>query len=364
MRILQVYNHFHPCKGGVEKYIEDLCLHLIRLGHTSDVCCLNTCVNSREKLKSHEKYKGINIYRIPYKDLKYYKIAPKVLKIVKDYDVIHIHGLGFFLDYLTTMKSFHKKPIILSTHGGIFHTKKIMPLKKFYFNVWSKSKLKGVDKIIAVSKNDEKLFSKISKNVVFIPDGINFETYSKIKRAPEKDTFLFIGRLSPNKRIDRLIEMIDILKDKIPDVKLYVVGQDWKGHKKILERMVKGKKLSKNVIFTGEVSEKEKLNYLKKSEFFVSASEYEGFGISVLEAMATGLPVILNDIESFRNFVRNGENGFIMDYSEKKETKNIIFKIKKKNNFSQISNNAKKEAKKYDWFNLVIDIENLYKVKK
>jgi alpha-1,3-mannosyltransferase len=327
------------------------------------VCCLNTCADSKKKLKSHEKYRGIKIHRIPYKDLKYYKIAPRVLKIVKNYDVIHIHGLGFFLDYLTTMKSFHRKPIILSTHGGIFHTKKMMPLKKIYFNVWSKSKLKDVDKIIAVSKNDEKLFSKISKNVVFIPDGIDFKTYSKIKRTPERNTFLFLGRLSPNKRIDRLIEVIDLLKDKIPNVKLYVVGQDWKGQKKILENMVKRKKLNKNVIFTGEVSENEKLNYLKKAEFFVSASEYEGFGISVVEAMATGLPVLLNDIEPFRNFVKNGENGFICDYSNLERTKNKILEIMG-NNLSNISGNAKKEAKKYDWFNLVREIKNLYKVKK
>ena len=150
------------------------------------------------------------------------------------------------------------------------------------------------------------------------------------------------------------------MKEKIPDVKLYVVGQDWKGHKKILEKMVRRKELSKNVIFTGEVSEREKLNYMKKAEFFVSASEYEGFGISVVEAMAAGLPVVLNDIESFRNFVINGENGFIIEYSRTEEAKDIILKIMKKNNSSQISNNGKKRAREYDWKKLIRKIEDVY----
>ncbi|MCK4335996.1 MAG: glycosyltransferase, partial [Candidatus Aenigmarchaeota archaeon] len=152
MKILHVYNHFYPCVGGIERHIEDLCINLIKLGHTSNVCCLNTCGNSKEILKPHEKYKGINIYRIPYKDLKYYKIAPKVLNIIKKYDVIHVHGLGFFPDILSSTKRLHKRPLILSTHGGIFHTKKMLFLKRLYFNLWSRHKLRKVDRIIAVSR--------------------------------------------------------------------------------------------------------------------------------------------------------------------------------------------------------------------
>ena len=128
-----------------------------------------------------------------------------------------------------------------------------MLFKKLYFYFWSKHKLKNVDNIIAVSKNDEKLFSRISKNIIFIPDGINLETYSKIKRTLEKNTLLFIGRLSPNKRIDRLIDVVHTLKDKIPDIRLYIVGKDWKGHEKVLKNIVKVRRLQLITNLTSEV---------------------------------------------------------------------------------------------------------------
>lgn len=355
MRILHVYNHFYPCIGGIERYIEDLCLHLIKSGHTSDVCCLNTCGNSKKTLKPREKYKGINIHRIPYKDFKYYKIAPKVIKIAKKYDLIHVHGLGFFLDFLSATKRFHRKPLILSTHGGIFHTKKLVTFKKLYFHFWSKHRLNNVDRVIAMSKNDEKLFSKISRPVL-IPYAINFEDFFTNKRI-EKNSFLFVGRLSRNKRVDRLLEIAFHLKKKIPDFKLYIVGDG--NERLMLEKKREKLGLKDNVYFIGEKTGKPLLEYYSKSNFFLSASEYEGFGISVIEAMASECIVIVNDIEAFRNFVKDGENGFIADFSNPKEASELILNIRNKD-LSKISKNAKEKAKEYDWKNIIKRIEKIY----
>lgn len=359
MKILHVYNHFYPCVGGIERYVEDLCLELIKVGHRSDVCCLNTCSGSKEKLRPYEIHKGIGIHRIPYKDLRYYKVAPHILKVARKYDLIHIHGLGFFLDLLASTKRLHKKPLILSTHGGIFHTKKIMPAKKIYFNLLARRTLSAIEQVIAVSRNDEKLFSQISRNVVFLPDGIAFKTYSGIKRKPIKGAMVFIGRLSPNKRTDRLIEMIYELKKRGKKYRLYVAGPSIEKEREKLEKMARKGNVSENVKFLGEITEKEKLDLLSKAEFFVSASEYEGFGISVLEAMAAGVPVIVNDIAAFRNFVEDGKNGFIVDFAKAKNICGVLDGIKRYN-LREISEKAQKEAKKYDWKALANRIEDIY----
>ncbi len=361
MKILHVCNHFHPCLGGIERHIEDLCKNLRELGHQSDVACLNTCAYSKEKLPRYDEYDGIKIYRLPYVNLRFYKIAPSIFRLIKEYDIIHVHGLGFFSDFLSLTKSVHKKPLFLSTHGGVFHTKDFYNVKEIYFNFWCKFTLKRFNKIIAVSKNDAQLFSKISSNVVFIPNAIEMYVFDGVGGSPEDYSFLYVGRISKNKRLDNMINTFYFLKKEISNIRLYLVGGDWDNIRKDLEILIQEKKLKENVIFTGGVEDRgELVNYFSKSKFFVSASEYEGFGISVLEAMAAGLIPIVNDIGAFRSYIKEGVNGFFVDYSVPERAANRILAILEVD-MAKIDENAKETASKYDWSLIIKEIEEVYR---
>jgi alpha-1,3-mannosyltransferase len=360
MKILQVCNHFYPCIGGIEKHVEDLCRNLKKLGHETDVVCLNTCAYSDEKLPEYEEYHGIRIFRVPYVNFKIYKPARNVLRFVKNYDVVHVHGLGFFSDLLALTKFMHKKPLILSTHGGIFHTRAYFAMKSAYFNLWLRIISRRFNTIIAVSRSDERLFSAIASNVELIPNGIEVGDF-QTERAAENNTLLYVGRISRNKRIEHLIETIAILKKDVPDVKLYVVGEDWEGILVDLKNLAKVRDVESNIIFLGEIRKREKiLEYYSKAKFFVSASEYEGFGISVLEAMASGCIVVVNDIDAFRELVRDGENGFLVDFSNPHAASVVISKILKKD-LKGISCGAMETARHYDWNNVIRRIEKVYR---
>ncbi len=358
MKILHVCSHFYPCVGGVEKYVEDLCINLRKEGHQSDVVCLDTCAYGSEKLKPEEEYRGIKVFRIPYTNLKYYKPAFSVLKHLKSYDIIHVHGVGFFSDLLLLTRFIHKKPVIVSGHGGMFHTKKLLPIKKIYFKAWTRLALRLADEVIAESKNNYRHFSEICKPVL-IPYSIYAEDFSTA-REEEKNSFLFVGRISRNKRVDNLVRMVSFLKKFVPSVKLYVVGGDWENIKKDLDKLVADLKLEKNVIFPGEKRGKALLKYYGKSRFFVSASEYEGFGISVVESMAAGCIPIVNGIESFRNFIENGKNGFIIDFSKPEEAAESIRNIMKRKDLGRIARKAKETAMWYDWSNTMKKILWIY----
>lgn len=360
MKILHVCNHFYPCIGGVERYVLDLSKELINAGHKSDVACLNTCAYNKDVFSEKESVDGITVYRMPYLNLKYYKIAPSVLKFAKDYDIIHIHGIGFFSDFLSITKFLHKKPMILSTHGGIFATSNILGVKKIYFNVITRFVLRGMESVIATGKNDFGIFSKISGNVVLIPPGINYAKFSSIKHKPVKNTFLFVGRLSKNKRIDNLIKTIGALKKKVPGVKLFVVGGDWDDSLKPMQALCRTLGIEKNVIFTGKTDDLKLQQYYSRSQFFVSASEYEGFGISVAEAMAAGCVPILNDIDAFRALVNDKKNGFIVNFSASETAAEIIYKVMGRKDLSNIAVNSKASANKYDWKKISEKIAGLY----
>jgi len=355
MKILHVSYNFHPVTGGVEKNIEDLCMGLMELGHQSDVCCVRIPGTPKK-----EVYKGIRIHRVRALNAKFYKIAPGVARIAKRYDVLHVHGLGFFSDYLALSKLFHGKKLVLSTHGGIFHTRKLSLLKRPYFHMWSRLVLRFFDAVAAVSHSDKVLFSKIKRDVIMVPNGIDFNRFSSITRKTEENVFLFVGRLSCNKRIDRLIETVSELKKIGKDVTLIVIGEDWEGQKSQLEGLAKGLGIGKNIVFTGKINAENLMHYFERAQFFVSASEYEGFGISVLEAMGTGMPVIVNNIGAFKTFVENGKNGFIADFSDPRRAAKRVVEIMQNADLGTISRNAKATAKRYDFKGMVNLIEHLY----
>lgn len=357
MKILHFSQGFYPVTGGIEKNIEDICKGMQGLGHQSSVCCLRP-----EGTAKDEVWNGISIHRMRSLNLRFYKIAPCVLRLVKRHDVIHVHGLGSFSDTLAMAKALrlHSKPLVLSTHGGIFHTKRLSRMKKLYFNAWCRLALKFFSKVIAVSGSDRELFSGISRSVIMIPDSIDYGSLSSISRKPQKDVFICVGRLSQNKRIDNLIRAFSVISKHRPDARLFIIGGDWQGARKGLEALANGMGMKGKVIFTGRLGDREMMGYLARASFFLTASEYEGFGISVLEAMAAGLPVIVNNIPSFRTFVKHGKNGFIIDYSEPEKAARAILDIMERNGMKAISGNAMKTAKGYDYKAIAKRLEDVY----
>ncbi len=354
MKIVMIANNFYPCIGGVEKVVFDSSKKLIEKGHKVKVICLNKCANSKEKLKENENLEGIEIERIPYFDLKYYKFAMGVLSKIKDSDIVHVHGIGFFSDFLIATKFFHKKKIVVSTHGGIFHTKKIAIMKKIYFNIIQKIILGFADRVIAVSKNDKLLFEKIMKNVTLVENGVNTDNFFVGKK--KKNTFLYLGRFSKNKQVEKIIETFALLKS---DYELIIAGTDWE---KLLENY-KSKaeefNIANKVKFVINPSSEETKALYASSEYFVSASRYEGFGIALVEGMASGCKAIVQKNEGFGNIINDGINGYFVNYAD---PKNAVKKIEKiiVENKQEISKNAILRAKDFSWKSRINELEKVY----
>ena len=168
--------------------------------------------------------------------------------------------------------------------------------------------------------------------------------------------------MSRNKRIDLLIDAFAGLKRKTKDFELHIAGMDFDNILEEMKRKAEESGIAENVFFHGEVSEKELLELLGSSEFFVSASEYEGFGLTALEAMAAGCIPVLNKIDSFKNFVSAGKNGFIADFEKSAETAERIFEITEmeKKRKSEIAGNAAARAGDFSWEKKALEYEKVY----
>ena len=293
-------------------------------------------------------------------DAKYYKIAPKALEFIRDADVVHVHGLGFFSDFLAATKWLHGKPLVLNTHGGVFHTESARLWKKIYFWGWQKLALRAFDAIVADSESDKALFEQISDRVTLIEDAVDLSLCKSGKKIPR--SLLYVGRISKNKRLDRLLLALHELQKMDERFSLTVVGEDWEGIRPSLEARCRKLGLHPSVRFVGSVSESALRGWYAKSAFFVSASEYEGFGLALPEAMGSGCVPIVNRIPSFESMVSHGVNGWVVDFADAKKS---AMALKRALSLSEserkrYSDRALKDSKRWDWKRAVPQWEKLY----
>src|SRR3989344_5816348 len=168
-----------------------------------------------------------------------------------------------------------------------------------YFELVQGIILKSAAFLTADSQSDYKIFSNKSEKLVLIENGIDFEKFSHIQRKEFNTNFLFVGRLSKNKNLSALIGSFELVCLQEPSARLFIAGKNFDEDLEKLGLLVKQKKLEKNVFFTGGLSETELKKLVSQCSFCVYSSLYEGFGISVLELMSSGMIPILNDIPNF-----------------------------------------------------------------
>lgn len=367
MKILQVVRQYLPSTGGMETYVSSLCRELKKRGHEADVATLDYLFKINRRLPPFERIDGTDVYRLPSLGNPRYFIAPGLLRLLPRYDLVHVHGVDFFIELLGGLRKIHGTPVVLSTHGGFFHTDWHSSFKKIYFQTVTRTALMGVDRVIACSKRDKEAFSPVARRLCLIENGIDFKGFAAVKKeagagARPNDALLFVGRISRNKRVDRLIATLAHVRETRPGATLTVIGPDWEGLQASLEELTGRLGLESAVTFTGALPQEELFKRLGGAGLFVSASEYEAFGLSAVEAMATATVPVLNDIGAFREFVTNGENGFLTDFENPPHAARTICDTlgMPPARLAEIGGRARESASRYDWGQTAEAIINVY----
>jgi len=362
MKILQVTRQFYPAVGGIETVVLELSRALIALGHEVQVATLDRLWGQKTRLEPEELLEGIRIHRIPFWGTRHYAVAPNVIGQVKKCDLVHLHSSDFFLDYLAFTKLFHKRPVILSTHGIYFHTPFLRDFKEIYFRTFTKLALRQIEAIICDSQQDSDRIREIAppSKLRIISNGVYFPP--DINKSKDHNLILSTGRLFQNKRFDRLISTFALLVQARPELKLVIIGED-QGEKLNLEKQIAILGLQNRVILLGQVDEQKKWEYLSQAYIWVLASEYESFGVALVEAMAAGCIPVVSDLPAFHHFINHSTNGFLLNYSEPRETANRINELlnlpeEQKNRISDL---AREKASEFAWDVIVKDFEQLYK---
>ncbi len=154
-------------------------------------------------------------------------------------------------------------------------------------------------------------FSKDS--IVVVGNGVNIDDYSFCEDK-HPHSLIYVGRLTELKRVSSLIEIVSIVKKEIPDIILHIVGDGPKRGE--VNRKIEALGVSDNVAMHGYVSEEEKIGLLASSAIYLSNSCFEGFGIPLVEAMATGTVPVVSALDAHR-FIFQGEDvGYLVNCHE------------------------------------------------
>lgn len=292
------------------------------------------------------------------------KLKEKLKQIWREYDIIHIHGTGrftsdFALDFLK-----NKKPLIFTSHG-FYHSKKNFVIKKLHDKIKGPL-LKNADFCTALTELELGSFLQrgVSREKIrVIPNGIELERFNitfskqlKEKYSPMKKMLLYVGRTHESKGLRYILYAIKNL-----DVNFIIAGIQTP-YKRELDKIILRLGIQNKVKFIKEPEDKLLAKIFAISDIFILFSEWEGFGIVAVEAMAAGKPVIASNRGSLPHIIQDQENGLIVKYPNVKELelkiKELLKDSKKRR---KLGKNAREFSKNFGWNNIAKKYEELYK---
>ena len=314
MKILIVVPALGSVYGGTSKVILELAKALSDLDILVDV--ITTNANGLTKLDFPvDQWTTQNNYRIRYfnywdfGDYKFSLSLTKwIYKNIIEYDLVHTHAIFSYPvlpSYWACQRN--KIPYFVTPHGMLepwalaYKSSK----KRWYFSLLEKPALQRASTIhlLASTEAENIRALNLSTPLVVVPNGIHRKDFDYLSNSeifyqqfPEtrnKTLIIFLGRIDPKKGLDLLAKAFAKAHQIFPETYLIVAGQDNTGYLPTAQNYFKEAGCADAVTFTGMLVGEIKYAALAASNIYVAPSYSEGFSMSVLEGMASGLPCVI-----------------------------------------------------------------------
>ncbi|POR50886.1 glycosyltransferase family 4 protein [Bosea psychrotolerans] len=363
MRIVHVVRQFLPNRGGLEDVVANLCKEQLRMGLAPSVVTLDRLFARPDvRLPREEVINGIPIRRIPYFGSSRYPLAPSIFAYLGDAEIVHVHAVDFFFDALAIGWMLHRKPLVATTHGGFFHTADFSVLKKIWFNGPTRLSSRAYRAIAACSANDARTFENVAAgHVHLIENGVDLDKFAEASSSVPVRRIVSIGRFSKNKRPDHLIATMAELLRSGDDWHLDMIGvaSDWSESE--LRDAVAQAGLADHIALHFELDDAAVRALMSQASLFVSASEFEGFGLAVIEAMSAGLMPIVQPNAAFTALAKKHPLIRLANFADPVEAAETIADA-----FTTLSNgnaslaSAKAELSVYSWRHVAQSYQWMY----
>lgn len=318
LRIVHVAQAITRSYGGVQTVVADLSRAQAEAGHQVTIVSTNVgpsggTLDSAEK-DSIER-NGVRAFACSVAGrslLLSPEFASTFKREAKSADIVHVHGLYRFPPtYAARYARMHGLPYVIQTHGALdpylyARSPHSLMLKRLYERWFDFPNLRGAGAICYTSEEERTraAFLNLRAPSFVVPIGLDWRTYREL---PPRGAFrthwgigeaplvLFLGRLNITKGLDLLVPAFDTLRQKLPDAQLIIAGPENDDYGQKVRSWVHERSLENTVQFVGMLRGPEVTQAYVDADVFVLPSYTENFGMTVVEAMACGLPVVISD---------------------------------------------------------------------
>jgi sugar transferase (PEP-CTERM/EpsH1 system associated) len=362
LRILHVVYSLNI--GGLERVVIDLTKGFMKKGHIVSICCLN----EKGVLGEELELEGIEMFSLGKRPGIAWNLPFRISKIIKKrhFNIIHTHNEGGLI-YGATAALIARVPNIVHTEHGKepgYEEKRILHMVEKVLH-------RKVKKVVAVSNDLRDRIAESSrtngKRIAMILNGIDVEKYYRPESRKENRILLGIGpesfvignvaRLVPLKNHQFLLAVFRELLRDLPNLRMMIIGDG--PLREDLESYSRKIGISKSVKFLGERQDVPDL--LAAFDLFVLPSLTEGTSITLLEAMASGTPIVASRAGGNSQIIENRKTGLLLPLDKPKAwvatIKSLIVNPDKGRGLSEM---AKVEVK--ERFSLKAMVENYEKI--
>lgn len=328
-----------------------------------------------------------NVFRVPSKSVSFVperrlglfyhpKIAHKIHRM--KLDVIHTHT-EFTIGMFGRLMAHELFIPVVHTYHTIYedyahYLKKYISKEeraKKLAKIYSKFSVRGAEELIVPTQKVSDLMMKygVKPNINIIPTGIDiqkfgnrdseerrFMTRKSIGLKQDAKVILYLGRVSEEKNIEEIMDYANAYIETEPNVYFVVVGDG--PHRPSLEQRARNLSNAKNILFAGAKPWDEITHYYQIADVFASASTSETQGLTYIEALASGIPVLARKDECLNGVLIDGYNGYA--YESKEQFNEYLHKILDGSDEIHYSQNAIESVQKFSTEAFATKVENIY----
>ena len=362
----------YPTFGGSGVVATELGLELSKKGHEVHFITYSQPVRL-ELLGANVHFHEVHVPNYPLFHYQPYELAlsSKIVDMVKAHqiDVLHVHYAipHAYAGYMAK-KMLHEEgielPIVTTLHGTDITLVGSHPFYKTAVT-FSINKSDAVTSVSQSLKEDTQRLFNTKKDITVIPNFIDLDKYTPTTKncqrdvlaMPDERVITHISNFRSVKRIPDVIHIFNAIQKEIPS-KLMMIGEGPEREK--AEQLCTELNIENKVVFLGNSNEVNKI--LCFSDLFLLPSETESFGLSALEAMASGVPVVSSNSGGLPEVNINGVSGFLSPVGDiKSMSQNAIHILKNKTDLEVFKKGAKSTAIKFDIHQIVPAYEEIYK---